>query len=300
MSKIFDALQGTRSEISDLLPDLIGPNEAIAAGPERTHSEVLAGVPSAPEISAYNGVATENPPLARRILPIAIQRSAPLFPFEDPRERAGEQYRTLRTKLVHHVRKPKLIVVSSTTPGDGKSVTAVNLACALSLKPDTRVLLVDADFRKPVIDEMLGMPAKPGLGDVLLGGCAFEDAVVQTEQYPNLHVLVNGEADANPSELLESERWRAFCEFVRSQFEYVVIDSPPTAMAADYELLQIRTDGTLLVVRPEHSNRTACLNTLQSVPKEKLIGVVLNFSESWFLNRHDNYNYPPASSNKPA
>jgi capsular exopolysaccharide synthesis family protein len=283
MSRIFDALQGTRSEASELLPGLMetGLEEQAPAGRTITPLEPDADQEAVPAPAG-------SPSVARR-LAIAIPASAPLLPFQNPRTLAAEQYRIARTKIVHHPRKPRVIVVSSPSPADGKSVTAINLAGALALKGEANVLLIDADFRRPMVHDLLNVPKMPGLSEVISGECSFDEAVVQTEQYPNLSILANGEPKVNPSELLESTRWRALRDLVRSRYEYVIMDSPPVAAVADFDLLQMAADGIILVVRPEHTKRASCLKVLDTASKEKLLGVVLNGVESWFLGKHDSY-----------
>ena len=299
MSKIFDALQGTQSEVSDLLPALIDDNLEVAGrslptpGPKPATKAVPspAATPesSAPEFSAVHTPAANG---SIRRISLAVPASAPLLPFENPREHAAEQYRILRTKIVHHPKKPKMIVISSSGRGDGKSLTAVNLCGVLSLKRDTNVLLLDADFRRSTLHSLLGLPQVPGLAEVIAGKCSFEDAVVQTDQYPNLHILVSGEVGhLNPSELLDSASWQALCQELRTRYKYIIIDSPPVAAVADFELIQMAAEATVLVVRPDHSKRTACFKAIELVPKEKFLGVILNCAENWIFQRDDTYGY---------
>jgi protein-tyrosine kinase len=303
MSRIFDALQGTRSETSELLPALIGDNP---------HAPINQPAPEpapAPRVAPAQATApvvvdqADPPPPPTPVAPrsmlgtirqiaLAIPSSEPLLPFENPNEPAAEQYRIARTKLAHHPKKPKVIVISSPSAGDGKSVTAINLAGALSLKSEAKVLLLDADFRRSTTHQQLGLPETPGLAEVLLGQCSFEDAVIQAEQFPNLHILVSGDVkDMNPSELLDSPRWQALCQVMRTRYQHVIVDSPPVAAVADFDLIQLAADGTILVVRPDHTKRAACFKALETVPREKLLGVLLNCEHDWFLNKHDGYGY---------
>jgi receptor protein-tyrosine kinase len=231
-------------------------------------------------------------PASVRQIALTIAASAPLLPFDDPNEPAAEQYRIARTKLAHHPRKPKVIVISSASSGDGKSVTAINLAGALSLKSEAKVLLLDADFRRSRTHLQLGLPETPGLAEVIMGQSAFEQAVVQAEQVPNLHILVSGDIkETNPSELLDSSRWQTLCKLMRTRYQYVIVDSPPIAAVADFDLIQLAADGTILVVRPDHTKRAACFKALETVPQEKLLGVLLNCEADWFLSRQSGYGY---------
>jgi capsular exopolysaccharide synthesis family protein len=323
MSKIFQALHGAKNEVSDLLPELIG-DSPVAASDE---SPVLESADSASSAAHHfvaspslvpetNGVAAADdssdwteyapPPLLRgaepvttssftgaiRELPLAIPASLALLPFEDPHAHAAEHYRILRTKLSHHPMRPKMMVVSSANPGDGKTFTAINLAGVLSLKGDGKILLVDGDFRRSAVHKQLGLPQGPGLSEVILGACQLEEAIIQAQQFPNLHIFVNGRLEnMNPSELLDSPHWRALCQAIRRRYQYIVVDSPPVSAVTDFELIQMAADGTVLVVRPDHTNRSACFKAIEAVPKEKLLGVILNCAKPWFLNKSEGYGY---------
>ena len=169
-------------------------------------------------------------------LHIRVPAPSPLLPFDDAHLLASEQYRILRTKITHHRKEPHLIVISSPDSGDGKSVSAINIAATLSLKGDAPSLLVDGDLRKSAAHFNLGLPQSPGLSDVLQGESTIEEALIRTEEFPNLYVLTAGPPVANPAELLESPQWSALCARFRKLFRFVVIDSPPVAAVADYEL----------------------------------------------------------------
>lgn len=285
MSKIFDALRGTSSESAEILSAML---ESGASEPAVRQASSVMPAPPAPPAPAAEAAA----PWRTRVVSLAVPASAPLLPFEKTGMPAAEQYRIARTKITHHPRHPKVIVITSPSAGDGKSISSINLAAALGLKADCKVLLVDGDFRRSSIHPLLGLAAAPGLAEVIADHYAFEDAVVQAEQYPNLSILVNGSCPTiNPTELLDSRRWQAFCDMIRARYEYVIIDSPPISMVADFELIQMAADGTILVMRPDHTKRTPALKALEVVPKEKLLGVLLNCVEDWILYKHEGYGY---------
>jgi capsular exopolysaccharide synthesis family protein len=203
-----------------------------------------------------------------------------------------EQYRIIRTRIVQHPARPKIIVVSSAGAGDGKTVSAVNLAGVLSLRDDANVLLIDADLRRADVSSILGLPSEPGLANTLEGSCTLQEAIVQVEQFPNLYVLPAGASDRNPAELLDSERWRSLCSIVRENFNFALIDAPPIAAVADYELIQANCDGVIMVVRPDHTDRTLCNKAFELIPKKKRLGVVLNCAYEWFLwKTHESHYY---------
>jgi receptor protein-tyrosine kinase len=233
------------------------------------------------------------------MLPLYLPAPSPLLPFDNSDSQADEQYRIARTKICHHPKSPRVLAISSAAPQDGKSVTAINLAGALSLKVETRVLLVDADFRRASVHKVLGVPRAPGLSDVLRGTCELQQAIVRTEQLPNLYVLAAGTTVETPVELLDSARWSNLCGIFREAFFHTVIDSPPFASVADYDLIESNSDGVVIVVRPDHTNRQLCRKVLETVPKEKLLGVIVNCIPKWFLGKFAspaNYYYYSSAS----
>lgn len=236
-------------------------------------------------------VAASTPSTPIRTMPVRVAATSPVFPFEAGQHEAGEQYRMIRTKLLHSPLRPQLIVVSSASSGDGKTVTSINLAASLALRGDQPVLLVDCDLRCPRIAEELDLPVAPGLAEVLGGETDLDSAMIRCEQFPQLYVLTAGRPVANPSELLDSARWREFLAGARSRFGTIVADAPPVATVADCDLLQMSADGIVLVLRPNHSNRRACRKALESVAKEKFLGVVLNDVEDWWLWKTPGYGY---------
>ncbi len=315
MSKIFDALKKGQGEIPDMiLPSLtedaetsgtaaaIEPAalEPAVAEPPATAKPVFLPLDSAAAEKTAAALETITPDQTERsdflsqvrTFALRVSGGTPLLPFDQNHWYAGEQYRIIRTKILQHPKQPRVLLVSSAGPGDGKSVTSVNLAGALSLKAHTTVLLMDADIRRSTVHSQLGLPKSPGLADLLEGKAELCDVVIRAEQFPSLYVMPAGAPRANPTELLDSPRWREVCEIIRQTFQYVVIDSPPIEGVADYDLLQSAADGIIVVVRPDHTRRPACFKAIQTVPKPKLVGVVLNCIEDWFLGRILHYHSP--------
>ena len=277
MSRIFEALNRQPGELAEAALSPLGVNGPAGALTEQAAAPVAK--------------VTEICSSAIRTLPLRIPGAVPVLPFDGDHWEANEQYRIIRTRLIHHSKQPRMIVVSSAGAGDGKTITAVNLAGALSLKTGSKVLLVDADFRRSTIHAQLGLPKEPGLAEVLRGACPLEEALIHTEQLPNLYVLASGESKGNPAELLDSSPWPAVCTRLRQVFRYVILDSPPIAAVADYDLIQAVCDGVILVMRPDHTNRKQCKAALELIPKDKLIGAVLNCVPNWFLGRYSSPYY---------
>ena len=190
MSKIFETVTKARGEISDLIRTLTDVPEGSTPQADARAKSIggLDGV-------VTNPIEPEALPSGRssirevRTIRLRVPVSSPLLPFENGHGGPSEQYRILRTKIVQHPKQPHLILVSSPASGDGKSITAINAAAALSLKSDAHVLLLDADFRKPTIHTQLGLPEAPGLAEVLRGASRLEDALVRTQEFPNLLVI---------------------------------------------------------------------------------------------------------------
>jgi capsular exopolysaccharide synthesis family protein len=274
MSKIFEALRKTAGE----------PLATSVTGARATTPPGARPPEDSPEIQADR---------IEKVRPVAIELApgSPVLPFDGSDDEAAEQYRIIRTKINHHPGQPRMILVSSPMPGDGKTVSAINLGAALSLQEDRRVLLMDCDFRRSSATRLLGLNASPGLGEVLRNEAPLEAALVRVAQFPNLYFLPPGGATAGHAELLANARWQSLMELCRSHFHFVVVDAPPVGAVAEYELLQVACDGIVLVVRQDHTNRQLWQRALETVPKAKQIGVILNCAKNWFLWKTHGYYY---------
>jgi capsular exopolysaccharide synthesis family protein len=241
----------------------------------------------------------EEMPGAAQTITMRISDSSPLLCASEEDHRAAEQYRILRTRIVQHPKKPALIVISSAGSGEGKTVTAVNLAGTLALQSGKSVLLLDADLRRSSAHRCLGIRRVPGLAEVLAGECQLNGALAQSEQLPNFYMLPAGVPSVNPAELFDSPGWPALAEHLRRQFRHVIIDSPPIEAVADYDLITAACDGVVLVVRPDHTERKACMSALKKVAHQ-LLGVVMNDEDEWLLSKRSSaydYSRPRKASN---
>lgn len=279
MSRLFDALNRASDTHKEFLKILDPADRLPMDAPPHIGQSSPPPPPEPPERAPH------------RIEKLWLPAGAPVVPFDGSSSYASEQYRLVRTRILHHPGAPRFILVSSPTPGDGKTITAVNLAVAFALKSDNAVLLVDADLRHPSVASMLGIPAKPGLGEVLEGGCALNDAIVNIAEIPGLYVLPADVTTVNATELLDSARWREACASIRERFCYVVIDSPPINSVADYELLERAADGVVTVVRPDHTKRSLAFKAMELVSPEKQLGLVINCAARWVLFRPPNPYY---------
>lgn len=196
----------------------------------------------------------------------------------DPRSPVAEAYRSLRTNLAFsraHA-PPRSIIFTSPGPSDGKSTTVANLAITFA-QQGQRTLLIDADLRRAVLDNLFNVPRTPGLTDVLVGQQTLAAAVKSTH-IENLFVLGSGPFPSNPSELLGSSAMRELLVAASEQFDMVLLDSPPLLAVTDAAVLSTLADAAVLVVRMGETSRGAVARAssqLQTV-RGHLVGAVLN------------------------
>jgi capsular exopolysaccharide synthesis family protein len=209
----------------------------------------------------------------------AGQLSPLLVAALSPHAEAAEQYRTLRTRLMRsengHARR--VILVSSPGDGDGKSTTAANLALTMAQEFNRRVVLLDANLRRPGAHALLGLPQSPGLADVLAGSATLEDALVELPDY-RLAFVPAGLAPEHPAELLGSTAMRRVMEALRARFDRVLVDAPPVLPLADVGVLSPFTDGTVLVVRAGLTPKPQIERALAAFDADRVMGLVLNGS----------------------
>jgi capsular exopolysaccharide synthesis family protein len=196
-----------------------------------------------------------------------------------PHSLAAEQYRSLRTRIksVENGRAMRAIVVTSPNKGDGKSLTAANLAITMAQEFQQRVLLVDGDLRRPAVHAMFGLPEGPGLTDVLMGGIELSQALTNVENQ-HLTLLPAGAIPSHPAELLGSATMRRVLDTLRTRFDRILIDMPPVAPLADLHILAPMVDGLLMIVRAGVTPRPAIERALSGLDMSKVLGLVLNES----------------------
>ena len=174
--------------------------------------------------------------------------------FHEPAGFRAEQVRGLRNRLVamNPDGEPKTLVVTSAVRGEGKTVSVLNLAMAFAELERQEVVLVDADLRRPSCERYLNLNQAPGLSDVLLGHESV-DRLLRPAGYRDLMLLGAGTRVENPAEVFSSSRLDQLLQRLKERFQYVVIDTPPVLPSTDAGVLSAAADGTLMVVRLEHS-----------------------------------------------
>lgn len=197
-----------------------------------------------------------------------------------------EEYRALRTQVLHRSEKQNLksIVVASVNAGEGKSVTTLNLAWMLAQTDGVRCLVIDSDLRRPRLASYLGIETDGGLSDVLTGRAKFRDSIIKLEP-SGLHLLPGGYARRDVAELLSGYRFKDVLREAREMFDYVIIDAPPLGIFTDANLLINQADAALLVIRAGKTKYSAVDRVLESLPKERMLGVVLNEGDDLDENR---------------
>jgi capsular exopolysaccharide synthesis family protein len=203
---------------------------------------------------------------------------ASLVVVSDSRSSAAEAYRTLRTNLIFSQtgRALRTIVVTSPSPAEGKSTTASNLAVAYA-QQGVRVLLMDCDLRRPRMHEIFGLPREPGITQVVVGRRQLAD-VVRATHIENLWLATTGTLPPNPAEMLGSEVMRRVLAEAASQFDMVVLDTPPVLVASDAAILGSMADGVVLVLRAGRTERIAAQQALKQITTVggRVLGAALN------------------------
>jgi non-specific protein-tyrosine kinase len=197
---------------------------------------------------------------------------------DSSRSAPAEAYRSIRTSVRFATmdRPGQVLLVTSPNAGDGKSTTAANLAVTMA-QAGKRVLLVDADLRRPVLHKTFNVDNKAGLTSALLSGDGAHSCV-QPSGFNNLSLLTSGPLPPNPSELLASGRMRDLLEALRREADVIVMDSPPSLMLTDATLLAALADGTILVTQVGRTRSVALHQAVDGLSRatDSLLGIVLN------------------------
>jgi capsular exopolysaccharide synthesis family protein len=190
------------------------------------------------------------------------RREQPAISFDTDNSAIAEAFRKIRTNLQFLAvdNPPRVIVVTSSAPSEGKTTTAINIALALA-EAEHDVVLVDGDMRRPSLAKYLDLVSSVGFSTVLSGAASLAD-VLQATKYPHLTVLAAGATPPNPSELLGSQAAGKVLNDLRSQFDYVIIDSSPLLAVTDGAILATQADGTLLIARFGETKRDQLAHTV--------------------------------------
>jgi polysaccharide biosynthesis transport protein len=216
---------------------------------------------------------------AKRLTVASSREAVELVTQSRPQSQMAESYRALRTSLLLTSLggPPKVILITSALPQEGKTTTSINTAIVLAQK-GTRVLLIDADLRRPSIHKTLGMGPKTGLSNVLTGNATLQQGVVRSNILPTLFVLTAGTPPPNPAELLASSNMKDILAELREQYDHIIVDTPPTLSVTDAVVMSTRADAVVLVIRSGQTTKQALRRArdLLMQVNARVAGVLLN------------------------
>jgi succinoglycan biosynthesis transport protein ExoP len=261
-----------------------------------------------PSLGLIPSAASLLPSTRRRKLPSALGKSgAPgensetsieMITHRNSKSVVSEAYRNLRTSILLSSGKehpPKLFLVTSSQPMEGKTTTAINLAITLS-QTGERVVLLDCDMRNPNVHRAFGASSREGMS-TFLSGQSDLSSLVQSSEIPNLYTVSAGIIPPNPAELLSSERMREGLKLLKENFDYIIIDSPPVLSVTDARIIGSMVEGVILVVKGGETPREAVIRTKQLLQEvhANIIGMLLNNvdirSADFNLTKYQYYGY---------
>ena len=201
-----------------------------------------------------------------------------LITLKEPNSPMSEAYRTLRTNIQYSSldKKVKVVLITSSSPGEGKTTTSSNLAIVMA-QGGNKTILIDCDQRKPTVHKVFKLSNSTGLSNMLVGETETEIGIQKTE-VPNLHVLTSGTKPPNPTELLGSQKMKNFVQELKKTYDFIILDTPPVMMVTDAQILAQYTDGCLLVVSSGEAEKDCVIKAQGLLTKvnAKILGVVLN------------------------
>ena len=292
MSQIFDALHQSATERAGN-----GSREFSAAKELLQVVERKAGAAKAvPEPASASAVAERIGSFPQATVDLSAH--AKFVCFEHSDSLAAEKFRFLATRLRHLQQKRSLcrLVVTSSVPGEGKSMVAANLACALALGKQ-EVLLLEGDLRRPSLGQQMGLRDLPGLTQALCGD--EENSNIYRLEGKNLCVLLAGGSHNNPLEFMDSNKLSALMDRTAKGFDWVIIDSPPVLPLADTSVWMRLADAILLVARPGVTPKRQLQSSIEAIEQSKLLGTVVNASNETTTN-HYYYQYAPGPGRTPS
>lgn len=238
------------------------------------HARKTGAVPISPQRRATHAAPARTFTLERE----SLRSRRVIFPDEE--SLAGDAYRMLRTQLLQRVRQrgARVIGIASPADGDGKTLTAVNLALALAAEPNQTILLVDMDLRRPSVGNLLGIPEGRGVESVLRGEIGVDEALWRPEGRDRLTLLPAAPLGGASSEVFAGERTRSLLQELRSRYpdRLVVLDLPPVLLTDDVLTLAPQLDGVLLVICEQRTRREDLARARQLLADVPQLGTVLN------------------------
>lgn len=292
MSQIFDALHQNAAERNGNGSLEFSAAKELLQVVERKATGTKVAVEEASAVAQVPRPA-ENYPLAA----VDLSAHAKFVCFEKDDSLAAEKFRFLATRLRHLQQKRALhrLVVTSSVPGEGKSMVAANLACALALGKQ-EVLLLEGDLRRPSLGQQMGLRDLPGLSQSLSGEA--EQSHIYRIESKNLCVMLAGGSYSNPLEFIDSNKLSGLMDRITKAFDWVIVDCPPVLPLADTSIWMRVADAILLVARPGVTPKRQLQSSLEAIEQSKLLGTVVNASHETTTN-HYYYQYGYGSGRTP-
>lgn len=226
---------------------------------------------------------------------------------------ASEAYKLLRTNVMFSFandEQSRVIGITSSFKGEGKTLTAINLAHSIS-ETGKKVLLIECDLRLPTISKRLQLNPSPGLSNLLVGLNSANEVIQQSPIAKNMHVMTAGDIPPNASELLESSRMEYTIEKFSEHYDYIILDLPPVTVVSDALIASKFVSGMIVVVREDYANKGALADTMRQLKyvNAKVLGFVYNSTESsgakyqkkykkYYKYGYDQYDYGSAGNGK--
>ncbi|MGA8273803.1 MAG: CpsD/CapB family tyrosine-protein kinase [Candidatus Sulfotelmatobacter sp.] len=301
MSRIFDALQRSEAELSGAESSSFSVATELLQAAERTMFP--GGTNGKPHATAdhLDALSPESLDVLAQcpVLPVSIPLENRLVALGKEGSLGAEKFRFLAVRLrqLRQTRPLKKILITSSIPQEGKSTVSANLACTLARRKQHKTLLLDGDLRRPTVAAQFGLGRIPGLCEYLCG--ETESINLYRLESLGLWLMPAGSAPQNPLELMQSGKLSALMERLTSWFDWIVIDSPPILPLADTSIWSRLVDGILLVTRKGKTERQQLLRGLETLEKSKLLGALVNGSESAAHSDYYQRYGPPASAPAP-
>ena len=265
MGKFFEALKKVRTTERKSLASEPTQHKVVRISPEAIDALRL-------DTESYRSPKVEKPSASTDMDPR-------LKLFLEPYSVSGEIFKVLRAKILTRnlESKPKSIMITSPQPMDGKSTVASNLAISIARGINEHVMLVDCDLRRPSLDKFFGLKSTEGIREYLESGTSVAPYLIKTP-IDKLTLLPSGNPPHNPSELLSSDKMRKLILELQERYEdrYIIFDATPAQFSAETTFLASMVESVLLVVRSEKTPRDLTIDAVESIGREKILGIVFN------------------------
>lgn len=304
MTRLSDALARAAQPQPSTAPTADGPVFPAEAPAEMWPAETTVTAPPLPFEPAPMASA---PLLESESEPTALEPNAPFVHVANDAKLVThgtahgpiEQYRRLAARL--HVAQTeadtRVVMITSAVASEGKTLTATNLALTLSESYKRRVLLIDADLRRPFVHELFRLPNMTGLNDGVRGDAGRKVPLIRVSDY--LSVLTAGRPDPDPMSVLTSERMQRILKDAAAAFDWVIVDTPPIGVLSDAHLLARLVDTVVLVVKAGSTQHSEMVRAIEAIGRDRILGVVLNCAEERQRTAYYKYGYP-ARADRPA